>query len=223
MGFLSRRKHLFLLLIYPLVGLGFLFCELTVTSPTYLIEWPLVDRAIPFLPFMVWPYVAWYFVVAFPFAWLGWRDGPEFVRYCGFIFGGMASAYVVYLVFPNGIALRPSLDSLGTGWEYDALRWVYHHSTPRNVSPSIHVIDTWGVWFALARDKTLGPRLWFKGVLALVCLAIIASTVTIKQHSVIDIFTGTLWSCACYFFCYSRLSPFFRWARKPLPQKKEAS
>jgi membrane-associated phospholipid phosphatase len=209
MGFLARRKHLFLLLIYPLVGLGFLFCKVMVTTPTYWIEWPLVDRAIPFLPFMVWPYVSWYFVVAFPFAWLGLRDSREFVRYCCFIFGGMTSAYVIYLLFPNGIALRPSFAVLGSGWEYDALRWVYTNSTPRNVSPSIHVINTWGVLFALYRDKTLGRSPWVRGLLALLCAAIVVSTVTIKQHSVIDIFTGTVWAAVCYFFCYSRRSPFF--------------
>ena len=202
MGFLTHRKHLYLLLLYPLVGLGFLYCRTTVTSASYLIGWPVVDQAIPFLPFMVWPYVAWYFVVAFPFIWLGIRNGPEFVRYCSFIFGGMTSAYMIYLLFPNGIALRPAFDSLGTGWEYDALRWVYTNSTPRNVCPSIHVIDTIGVWIALSRDKTFNSRWWFKAGLWIICLAIIASTVTIKQHSIIDVFAGILWSGVIYLVSY---------------------
>ena len=207
MSFLSRRKHLYLLLLYPLVGLGFLYCRTMVTQPAFLIEWPDVDRVIPFVPLMVWPYVSWYFVVAFPFIWLGIRNGREFVRYCIFIFGGMTSAYLIYLLFPNGIALRPAYDSLGSGWEYDLLRWVYTNSTPRNVSPSIHVIDTIGVWIALTRDKTLWDRWWFKALLAAVCLAIIASTVTIKQHSVLDIFTGLVWSGLWYLVAYSRWSP----------------
>ena len=54
--FLARRKYLFLLLLYPLVGMGFAYCEATVTVTRYVMEWPAVDRAIPFLPWMVWPY-----------------------------------------------------------------------------------------------------------------------------------------------------------------------
>jgi membrane-associated phospholipid phosphatase len=121
----------------------------------------------------------------------------------------MSSTYVLYLLFPNGQHLRPSLDGLG-GWTIEAIRWLWSHDAPRNVNPSLHVIDTMAVWFALSRDKTLGRLPWFPVALAVVCLAIIASTVLVKQHSILDIFGGLAWSGVWYVLIYSRLSPFFR-------------
>jgi len=202
-GFISRRKHLFLLLIYPLVGLGFAACEALVPQVVHAMEWVPVDRAIPFVPWMVWPYLFWYGAIAFALIWTGWNeDGREFRRLAWFIYLGMASAYVVYLVYPNGQLLRPPVESLGTGAEFDALRWLYAHDTPTNCNPSIHVIDMMAVWIALGRDRILGRRWWFQALLAVASLAVIASTVLIKQHSVLDVAGGLLWSGLLYLLLY---------------------
>ena len=209
LGFLARRKHLWLLLVYPLVAFSFFYLKSFNTSPTYLVEWPLVDRAIPFVPGMVLPYLFWYVAVAFPFFWLGVRNGPEFTRYCWFVYGAMSSTYLLYLLFPNGQNLRPALDTL-SGWDIDAIRWLYSHDAPRNVNPSLHVIDTVAVWFALRRDGVLGSRTWFQALLAAICLSIIASTVFIKQHSILDIFGGVAWAGVWYVLIYSRWSVFCR-------------
>ena len=209
-GFRSRWKHLGLLLLYPLLVYGFVYCEAVVTQATYIMEWPQVDRAIPFVPFMVWPYLFWYPAIFFTFVWLGWRDPPAFTRYTWFVYAATASTYVIYLLFPNGEQLRPALSSLGAGWDFDALRWVYLRDTPNNVNPSIHVIDTLAFWFALAKDPTLRPRRWFQILLAGVGLTIIASTVMVKQHSILDIFGGLATSAVWYGLIYSRWSPFTR-------------
>jgi hypothetical protein len=204
-AFLARRKHLFLLLIYPFIGLGFAYCEAQVTVAKYIIEWPWVDRALPFVPAMVWPYVFWYALVAFPFAWLGWRDGPAFTRYAWFIYGSMATTYVLYLLFPNGEALRPSLAGRN-GWDISVLQWLYDHDTTTNVNPSLHVIGTLGAWIALAKDRFLGRWRWFQVTLSVVSLVVISSTVLVKQHSVLDILGGIIWSGLWYLVVY-RIKP----------------
>jgi membrane-associated phospholipid phosphatase len=209
LAFLARRKYLLLLILYPFVGLGFVFCEAQVTHPLYLIEWVGVDSAIPFVPAMVWPYLFWYVAITFTFAWLAWFDGPGFTRFSWFIYGGMTSTFVLYLLFPNGQQLRPSLDAL-SGWDIDCLKWLYSHDTPNNVNPSIHVLDTLGVWFALTRDRILGSRLWFQLVLTAACLSIIASTVLVKQHSLLDVLGGLVWGALWYALVYSRKSFPFR-------------
>lgn len=202
-GFVAQRPHLFLLLLYPLVTLGFIYCELTVTHPRYIIEWPSVDSAIPFVPWMVGPYLFWYIAVAFAFIWLGVRDGKEFTRLAWFVYGGMTSAFAIYLLLPNGEALRPSLEGL-KGWDVDAVRWVYAHDSPENVCPSLHVVDTMAVWLALLRDKLLGSQRWFRITLAVTCVAIIASTVMVKQHSILDIAAGLGWSALWWVIVYWR-------------------
>lgn len=203
-GFLTRRKHLFLLLLYPLVGLGFAFCERMVPVVVHAMEWTPVDRWIPFVPAMVWPYIFWYLTIIFALGWTGWNDAAEFKKLVAFIYLGMTSAYAVYLIFPNGQNLRPPLESLGSGWDYEVLRWLYTTDTPTNCNPSIHVIDAMAVWIALARDRSLGASRWFQAGLAAVSLAIIASTVMIKQHSILDIFGGLVWSGLLWWLIYSR-------------------
>lgn len=200
--FLARRKHLFLLLLYPLVGMGFAACEALVPVVVHAMEWQPIDGWIPFVPWMVGPYVLWYFTIAFALAWTGWWDGNEFKRLVAFLYVGMTSAFVVYLVFPNGQNLRPALSSLGQGWDYDLLRWIYTNDTPTNCNPSIHVIDAMAVWIALARDRILGARPWFRVALAAISVAIIASTVLVKQHSVLDLIGGLVWSALLYVVIY---------------------
>lgn len=192
-----------------MVGLGFAACEAVVRVPTYVVEWPQVDRALPFVPAMIWPYLFWYVAIAVTLGWLGWRDGPAFRRLCWFLYGAMSSTYVLYLLFPNGQALRPDVAGLGTGPEADLLRWLYSHDTPTNVNPSLHVIDTMAVWFAWGREAVYRQSRTVRAAVALVCLAIIASTVLIKQHSVLDIATGLAWSLLWYGLIYSRWSPWF--------------
>lgn len=209
-GFLERRKHLFLLLIYPLVGLGFAGCEALVPTVVNVMEWQPIDGWIPFVPWMVWPYVFWYATITFALVWTGWWNGEEFKRLALFIYWGMGSAFVFFLLFPNGQNLRPAVDTLGAGWDGDLLRWIYTHDTPTNCNPSIHVIDAMAVWFALARDSRLGRSPWFQLGLAFVSLAVIASTVLVKQHSVVDVVGGLVWSGLWYLVFYSRWSPFFR-------------
>lgn len=205
-GFLAQRKHLFLLLLYPLVAFLFFFTKSLNQGPVYRMEWPGVDQAIPFVSWMVAPYFLWYAAVAFPFLWLGLRNGPEFCRYCWFIYGAMTSTYGLYLLFPNGQDLRPSLAGL-VGWDFDALRWLYAHDAPRNVNPSLHVIDTLAVWFALFRDRAFRSRWWAQALVAAVCLTIIASTVLVKQHSALDVVGGVAWAGVWWVVIYSRSSP----------------
>ena len=208
-GFLSQRKHLFLLLLYPVVGFGFSICEALVPRVVNVMEWQPFDGWIPFVPAMVWPYVIWYLTVIFALGWTGWRkDGGEFKRLAAFLYLGMSSAYVVYLLYPNGQNLRP-LDQLGEGWDYDVLRWIYSHDTPTNCNPSIHVIDAMAVWIALARDRLLKTKAWFQFGIAVLSVAIIASTVLIKQHSIVDVFGGLAWAGMWYLLIYSRWSPLF--------------
>jgi hypothetical protein len=152
---------------------------------------------------MIAPYFFWYVTVAFPFFWLGFRDPPEFTRYCWFIYGAMMSTYMLYLMFPNGQNLRPSLEGL-QGWDISAIRWLYESDAPRNDNPSLHVIDTMGAWFAMARDTYWRYKPWLQTLLAVICLAIIASTVLVKQHSILDIFGGLAWSAVWWLIIYWR-------------------
>jgi len=163
---------------------------------------------------MVVPYVLWYLTIFFTFAWTGWRAPGEFVRFVAYICLATATACLFYLLYPNGQRLRPATEALGSGWDAQILGWIYAHDTPTNSNPSIHVIDAIGVWIALGRDRTLRRLPGFLVALALVSLAIIASTVLVKQHSILDVFGGLLWAGFWATIVYSKGSWFFRFGRR---------
>ena len=212
----SKYKHLLLMVLYPFVGLGFVYCEHVVNKTVYLMDFPAIDHVLPFVPFMIWPYIFWYFFVAFPFFWYALRSGPSFTRFTWYIYGAMVSTYVIYLFFWNGEDLRPPLAGL-QGMDINVIRWVYAHDSPQNVNPSIHVMDTMGVWFTLSRDQLFQKHRWPVVVVAILSVTIIASTLLVKQHSILDVTGGLLWSALWYGLIYSRWSPFFRSGRFTVP------
>lgn len=213
-GVPRRWSHFWWLILYPFIGWGFAFCEKAVPNVIHAMEWQPLDGWIPFVPWMVAPYLFWYVAIVLALSWTAFTDADGFRRLSWFLYIGMTFAYVVYLVYPNGQNLRPSLDSLGHTWDGELIRWIYTHDTPTNCNPSIHVIDTMAIWIALGRDKILRKHWWFQVVLAALALMIISSTVLLKQHSVIDVLGGLAVAGVLWVVLYSRFRFSFRF-RKP--------
>ena len=72
------------------------------------------------------------------------------------------------------------------------MHWVQTVDAPGNVFPSLHVAHTFAVAFVLRRDR---PRL---GTVTLVMAVLLAlSTLTTKQHFVLDLVAGFAMALAC--------------------------
>jgi len=92
----------------------------------------------------------------------------------------------IFLIFPTKM-LRPTIES--TDFWSRWLRWTYRHDLPFNAWPSMHVssalIIGWLWWHNVSRVS-----LQVAGVIWM--LAVMTSTVLVKQHSLLDIIGGIM-------------------------------
>ena len=198
---LSSRKynHLLLALYWPIYGLIFLSLERFLPllfDITYHEISCALDAYIPFCEFFVIPYYYWFaFLVGFGVFWLFYE--PEvFRQWMWAIILTYSSTVLIYLIYPNMQALRPTefvRDNVFT----DIVKGLYRFDTNTNVCPSIHVLGSLAVCFAGLHSKLLhgiGWKLFF--VVSTVLIS--ASTVFLKQHSIIDVFAALIVGAVCY-------------------------
>jgi membrane-associated phospholipid phosphatase len=208
---IREYRHVLFLLVYPLMFFAFYAVERIVPVGRY-IMYSRLDDFIPFVDFMIVPYIAWYFYIGLTVAYkatVPYRGEPDrkgFYLYTFFLYFGMTSTCVIYVLWPNGQNLRPAV--LGPGPFNDAIRWLYSVDTNSNVAPSIHVINSMATYFALKRDPRLGRNRPFQALNLLVNAVIIASTVMVKQHSIIDIVLGLAYSALLWAFVYKWDAPY---------------
>ncbi|HQF40691.1 MAG TPA: phosphatase PAP2 family protein [Opitutaceae bacterium] len=221
-SFLRRHRHLLILLIYPLYFWGFQYVEHAVPVAKYLMYLP-ADDYIPFVPVAIYPYLFWYLQIAGAIVYLGFANPKGFVQLMLFLYIGMGVSYGIYLLWPNGQNLRPALAALGEGWHYDLIRWLYSVDTPTNSNPSMHVIDSMAVYLALKRDRWLSGRRGFQVANLVLNVVIIASTVLVKQHSIIDVICGLAFSWVLYLAImrHDLLSRALQYFREPRPAASE--
>lgn len=191
-------KHFALLLLYGILYIWFIYCERNVV-PEYIMFSP-IDLKIPFVKAFVIPYLFWYVYMAFGFIYLGIVSKRDYYRLFLFIFIGMSICYTIYTVLPNGQNLRPAIE--GNDIFSRAIRRIYASDTPTNVSPSIHVLNSIAIHIGLIGYEPFRERRLFR-LASLVCMiSICASTVLIKQHSILDVLWGTVLSVVLYIAIY---------------------
>ena len=175
-----------MLLYFPVYLLLFYLVERTVTDQ-YWVSWCALDDGIPFVRGFVFAYVLWYPLMLGMTLWLLFRDRRAFLRYGWTVILGLTASIAIFLIFPSGQNLRPAAVP-GNDLASWLLRAIYAADTNTNVFPSMHVVGTLAA-MAAAFDTPSIPR-WARWGVAALGVAINASTVLIKQHSVLDILGG---------------------------------
>lgn len=145
-----------------------------------------LDAQIPFTPGAYGVYLSLWLYVALPPALIG--NIKSLMRYGAWITALCALGLTVFWVFPNK---TPFFD---VDWRlYPALARIKNIDASGNACPSLHVatavFSAW--WLEAVLTATSVPRL-FRVANLLVCLAIIWSTIAIRQHVVIDALAGAL-------------------------------
>ena len=157
--------------------------------------WCSLDEYVPFVPAFSIPYVAWYAVQAFTAWYCFRRERGVFRRFIGYLLFGYALAISAFLLYPSAIDFRPEVS--GTDLFSRIIGWVYGMDNPTNVFPSLHVIVAVGCAFAQCYSRGLGKP-FLRVIWWIIALSICASTVLIKQHSVLDILAAIPVCCAGY-------------------------
>ncbi len=200
----------------PIYLLMFALVERLITD-NYWVSWCPLDDQIPFVRQFVLIYVLWYPLMLGMAAWLLARDKRAFVRYAQAVVLGLSASIAIFVLFPSGQNLRPEVVE-GRGLTAWMVRAIYAADTNTNVFPSMHVVGTLAA-MAAAFDSHSIPR-WGKWSIAALGVLINASTVLIKQHSVLDIFGGIALFALVYLMIY-RL-PELRWGRLVAPPRRPA-
>jgi membrane-associated phospholipid phosphatase len=152
---------------------------------------------IPLLTHTVWPYIAF-----FPYIFLTpvilWQSNI-FIQYIiSIIFAGTIGTLIWY-VFPNGV-IRPELLNI-QNISSKILYKIYQKDHDTNGFPSGHVFYTLVTTYFLAIHF---PQMMY--LLWIFALTIVISTITTKQHYVVDIIGGILVTIVSIWFSKS-ISP----------------
>lgn len=200
----GARPYLWYQLYWVVYLIWFFTIDHLITNPKYIIWSPLDDK-IPFCEWFFIPYCSWFFLLAGVTALLWWNDTPNYRRLCACMFSGMTFCLIVYMIWPNGLNLRPDLSALGRenlGTFVMQLLWTA--DSPTNVCPSIHCQSSACMALCMSNSNLAKDRPWLKWVAWGWALLICASTVFTKQHSIIDVVLGLAMVIPWYFIFYFR-------------------
>lgn len=173
------------MLLVAWIGLPYMALQQIDWRPVTVLEWDPLTRSLPFVEASVWVYLSMY-----PFlAWAGLgcrrRDFRPFVWSCAL---AAAMAHLVFLLWPTEV---PRPETPDAGLIYDWLRQV---DRPRNALPSLHAaLSVLGGIVLWRRHPD-----WLGGSAVAWAAAIILSTMTLRQHVVADLATGTILAVVCW-------------------------
>ena len=192
-------SHLLLLLFWPIYGFMFMSVEVLIPRDYYQSVWCELDNYIPFNELFIIPYWAWFVFLIGMIIYLGAFDVENFKRYMWFIIISYSVTITFYLIYPTCQNLRPEItrDNIFAV----AVKGLYDFDTNTNVCPSIHVLGMvasfLGGWYAKGM-QSVGWKIFWIVSLILVC----ASTVFLKQHSIIDVIAALLLCVVTYYIVY---------------------
>ena len=198
-AFVKDHPHMWWGLFLPIYLAAFFTIEHFITDNYWATELPL-DRLIPFCPYFIAFYMSWSPLLAVLGIYLILKDAEGFRRYIWMLALSFFSATLFCILVPNGQDLRPA-DLAVTDIFTWAVQLTYTLDTNTNVFPSVHVLGVIAavisVWETPGLRKS-GWR-WFATVYGLV---IIASTLLVKQHALLDVLAAIPWGLASYWIVY---------------------
>ena len=164
----------------------------TQNSHHYTLSLP-VEAAIPFLPWTITIYVGCFLFWLILYRLIARLPRQEADRFFCANLLGKGLSFIVFVLFPTTMS-RPEVNGM-TVWD-TFIRFLYWIDAPDNLFPSLHCMLAWLCWIGVRGNKQV-PLPWRISALimaALVCL----STLTTRQHVVLDVFGGILLSKFCY-------------------------
>ena len=191
-------KEIWYLLYLPIYLLMFALVEHFIVD-NYWVSWCTLDSRIPFVRQFVLIYVMWYPLMLGTTLFLLLKDRRAFVRFARALVIGLSACMLIFVLLPSGQELRPA-EVPGSDLSAWLLRAIYAADTNTNVFPSMHVVGTLAAMVAVFDSRCI-PDAARWGVAALGVL-INASTVLIKQHSVLDILGGVALYALVYLLVY---------------------
>lgn len=157
----------------------------------YTILHSVVDDMIPYNTLAVYPYISWFPLMACPMWLFYWHHNKKDLWNLAIpVLLAMFTSLIIYMVWPNGLNLRPATIE-GTTLSAWIARLIERLDTPNNVCPSIHVSTTLLCDWSLQNSDNFKHRPKHQKImLHILCFSICIAVMVIKQHSFIDVCAG---------------------------------
>ncbi|HQQ89122.1 MAG TPA: phosphatase PAP2 family protein [Oscillospiraceae bacterium] len=209
---LRKNPHAWYALLFPAYMASYFATEAIVgENADYWVSYLPLDDKIPFLEWFAPIYYIWAFCLLFVGLYLLFKDGAGFKKFMIFLFGGMFASLLICLLFPNGQNLRPTVFPRENFFT-EMVRMIYSVDTCTNIFPSMHVVGAIAALGAVFHNRVL-RRYWLPAVI--LCILICASTVFLKQHSILDVFGGIALAVPLWLLVYRK--------KKTAPQEANSS
>lgn len=100
---------------------------------------------------------------------------------------GKLTCFIIYITYPT-TNVRP--DIITSGVFVDMLKSLYNVDAANNLFPSIHCLVSWYCYAGLRNCKTIPS--WYRYFSLFMAIMICISTLTTKQHVIVDVFGGVI-------------------------------
>lgn len=151
-----------------------------------------LEERIPFLPWTVAIYLGCYLFWIANYIILARQKKEEVCRFFVADFISRLVCFACYLLYPT-TNVRPVVEAEGF-WN-QVMRFLYTIDAADNLFPSIHCLVSW-FCFAGLRGKSTIPS-WYKATSCGMAILVCISTLTTKQHALIDVFGGVVLAEIC--------------------------
>lgn len=153
-----------------------------------------LDSQIPLIPWTILIYVGCYLYWIAYYLYCSGLDKERGLQFLlADILGKVVCAFC-YTLFPTTM-IRPEVTEPGI-WN-DWIRILYQLDPADNLFPSLHCFISWLCYIGVRGNKTV-PR-WVRSFALVFSILVFLSTLTTRQHVIIDIFAGVLLAELCYF------------------------
>ena len=194
----KKYSHFLWLFIFLALTIWFGYLKKTIV-PKHIIYCSL-DYYIPFVKEFVVAYLFWFAYMSIGLLYLGLKSKKDFYKLVLFLASCMSISYIIFIIYPNAQFPRPIITKLDIFSRM--VSFIYSIDGTNNVFPSIHVANAIGVHASLINCDILKNSGKVKTASFIAMIAICASTVLIKQHSIIDVAGGVVLAFIVYIFIY---------------------
>ena len=199
------KKDLRYLWYLPVYILAFVLIERVNIGAQYHEIHMFLDDLIPFSEYFVVPYLSWHVLTFVVIGYLLLKDPAVYRKMMTFFIVATILCFVIFLVYPSYQTLRPDRFARSNVFTW-VVSLIYAMDTPTNICPSMHVIGSLGLLLAVFETKE-DMRMPVKTVLAMLVVFICASTMFLKQHSVVDVVVAMPVSFAAWALSFVSYTP----------------
>ena len=155
-----------------------------------------LDTIIPLVPNFIWVYHTLLPVVMITMIALMKKRDVFFLAFFSFMLTSFILS-IFYVLFPSFYP-RGGIDvACASTWLMELTRGI---DSAHNTFPSGHVAFSWLLVLAVSNATYIQQRTWLKISYVIWALLISISTLVLKQHYIVDVASGIVLACLCYFF-----------------------